>query len=443
MPKISVPELSAHPVLRGGLVGGPPVTAEMWLPGKGAGQSKHRTQLVQVLANSCRDTPWTGPERTVCFIADPHADAEAFVASLVASGGICPVEDSISSPIVLTKSGRSSVFVIGGDCLDKGPSNLALLRRVRELMDTGARVKLIAGNHDVRLLLGLQAMNQHGNPRSEHFFVRMGPKVMPLFREVYDEYLRGTDKPLQGVPDAQRCRELLCPGPDWAEAFAEVAKGQVSEEAIARELHRTGKKIAGFERACADSGLSVRELYASARQCQHLFLAPEGEFAWFFRKMRLAYRGGSLLFIHAGLDDRVVDILAEGGVATLNKLYRKQIRQQPFNFYYGPLANTLRTKYRPVDMPLTDAGVARICQQGIHAVVHGHRNRIDGQRIALRQGMIHFEGDTTLDRHSREKEGLSGFGVGVTVFQPDGRVVAVSSDYPRAKIFHVDFYSEQ
>ena len=56
-------------------------------------------------------------------------------------------------------------------------------------MRTGARVKLLAGNHDVRLLMGLRAMKLKRDTLTEHLFVRMGPKVVPLLKEIHAEYL--------------------------------------------------------------------------------------------------------------------------------------------------------------------------------------------------------------------------------------------------------------
>jgi hypothetical protein len=79
--------------------------------------------------------------------------------------------------------------------------------------------------------------------------------------------------------------------------------------------------------------------------------------------------------------------------------------------------------------------VTRAHRQGVHAVVHGHRNRTEGQQIMLRKGMIHFESDITMDRNSRRKEGLAGYGVGVTLVRPEGCVIGISTDHPYAKVF--------
>lgn len=393
--------------------------------------------VASVVKRCSSQCPWQWPEQPIFFVADPHADAEAFVASLVASGGIRKTGPT-PHDIELTQEGRKGIFVIGGDCLDKGPSNLDLLQSIRNLMDTGAQVKLLAGNHDVRLLMGIMALDLPRNAGTEHLFLRMGPKVVPLLREVFERYL--ADVETLSVPSRKECRRRLYPSDAWFREFPRLAAGLIPRRAITKELKRMRKKVEVFEDCCADAGMSLRQVYATAQQCRELFLQPEGEYGWFFERMQLAYRQGSFLFVHAGLDDQMVSLLTRYDEDHLNRLYRQQIQSDLFGFYYGPLANSMRTKYRDVDMPLTTDGVAAASRLGLHAVVHGHRNRTSGQSIALRQGMIHIEGDITLDRNSRRKEGLQGYGMGVTIIRPEGRVIGISNDYPFAKVFEPQRY---
>ncbi|MGB3622225.1 metallophosphoesterase [Ketobacter sp. MCCC 1A13808] len=374
--------------------------------------------------------PWQWPDEPVFFVADPHADAEAFKSSLIASGG---VTQSLSGEIQLTDEGRKGRFVIGGDCLDKGPSNLQLLRAIRHLMTIGADVKLLAGNHDVRLLMGLRGMSLQRDMRTEHLFLRMGPKVIPLIKEVFNAYRKRVDS--QPVPAAEECRRLLYPSKSWFKGFPKIAKSDIPKIAVDKEMTRMRQKLKDFEASCEVEGLSIRDVYGTALVCHQLFLQPGGEFAWFFNEMQLIHREGSFVFLHAGLDDSMTTLLANNSIEQLNQLYRHQINSDLYTFYYGTLANTMRTKYRDVDRPLTRDGVERAYEMGIHAVVHGHRNQTSGQRISLRRGMIHIEGDITLNRNSRQKEGLSGHGIGVTIIRPEGRVIGISNDYPFAKVF--------
>jgi len=423
---------------------GLPIAEEPWQLGKHQSAGKDRSNhhaLTEVVERAVSHSPWKWPKQPVYFFADPHADAEAFTASLVASGGIKKTGPE-ALDIKLTDAGEKATFVIGGDCLDKGPSNLALLRSIRNLMDTDARVKLLAGNHDVRLLMGLRAMQLKRDPTTEHLFVRMGPKVLPLLKEVQTEYLSGKDA-LHGIPSERDCRRKLYPSAHWFNEFPKEAAWLMPDQSIERELIRMRKKVDIFEDACSDAGLSMRDVYAISSKCRELFLETKGEFAWFFRDMQLLYREGSFLFIHAGLDDRITSVIEDESIGFLNRLFRKQIKHNLFEFYYGPLANTMRTKYRDVDMPLSHHGVERAYRQGVHAIVHGHRNRTNGQRIMLRQGMIHIESDITMDRNSRSKEGLDGYGAGVTIIRPEGRVIGISTDHPYAKVFEPETYIQK
>jgi len=421
----------------GALQGLPTQTAE-WPIYDNPQQSLSPSTCIKAAIERCAQmSPWRWPSRPIFFVSDVHADAEAFTASLLASGGVQRPPDAALS-FSLTKVGQHGTFVIGGDCLDKGPSNLKLLQRIRHLMDSGARVKLLAGNHDVRLLMGLRALELKRHPLTEHLFLRMGPKVVPLLQEVHEQYLQ--DTPLQGIPSRKECRRRLFPSERWYKKFPKLAAASMSPQLLDKELKRIAKKQDVFEESCAEAGLNLRQVYATGLKCRELFLHPNGEYSWFFERMQLVYRAGSFLFLHAGLDDCIASMLLDRGEAYLNQLYQRQTQADLFEFYYGPLANTMRTKYREVDRPLTDKGVEAMGRRGVHVVVHGHRNRTSGQSIALRQGLIHIEGDITLDRNSRRKEGLAGFGVGVTIIRPEGQVIGISNDYPFAKVFEPERY---
>lgn len=390
-------------------------------------------KLSEALRQTESRVRWRWPKRPIVFIGDPHADAEAFIASLVASGGVIKTGEGVRD-FQLNKIGRRAIFVIGGDCLDKGPSNLNLLRAIQHLMQQSSRVKLLAGNHDVRLLMGIRALSLKPHPTTEHLFVRMGDKVIPLFKEIQRHYLAG-HPPDTRIPSEEECRRRLFPAADWSERFPAAARHYMSEAAIARELKRMRRKIETFESACRAAGLSLQDVYLIAQTCRRLFLTRKGEFSWFYRKMQLAYRKGAFLFVHAGVDDQICAALAKNSLKQLNRRFKRSIKEDLFHFYFGPLANTLRTKYRSADLPLTPMGVTQINRLGIHALVQGHLNRTQGQRLALKRGLLHIESDVTLDRNSRHKEGLSGYGIGVTLIQPEGRVLGISTDYAATKVF--------
>lgn len=374
---------------------------------------------------------WHWPSRPILFISDPHADAEGFLRSLVAGGAI--QRDLCSVDFTLTDFGRRARIIVGGDCLDKGPSNLDMLDALAALKASGASLTILAGNHDLRLRLAVDAQRGARSALNEHLFVRMGRKILPLLAEVLDRFV--TPAELATQPDEANCRALLHPRPDWASRFAKAAAGQLAPEVIRREMDKMSAKQNQFDGEVARMGLSYRALRAAVLKSHEVFFTPGGYYAWFYDEMDVLAHEGSLLFVHAGLCDRMCVSLTEQGPASVNRAYRAEASDKPFACYFGPLANLVRTKYRRSDFALTETGVARLHAAGIHLVVQGHVNNHAGQRLLAKRGLLHLEGDVTLDRASRAREGLDGIGAGATLIFPSGDVIGLSRDYPKAKHF--------
>lgn len=375
---------------------------------------------------------WQPPERRICFLTDMHADPDAFLRSLDASGGIIR-HGAGSDDYKLSALGRESIFVLGGDCLDKGPSNLGLLRAVNTFRSRGARIVSLAGNHDLRTLLGLSAQHRD-ETRWQHLFVRMGRKTMRLLEEVYDEHFSTSGAPKNVLCDAE-VRKRLFPPSEWYERFPREAQGIITPQKLQRESQRIREKVTDIEEFCEARNWRLGDLYCAVELTRRSFLQPDGEFSWFFTEMDLCFRAGSLLFVHAGVDDIVAETLADSGVAGLNAKYQKLLRRDLFELYHGPLGGCFRTKYRKFDYPLTSAGVQSMHSAGLTAIVHGHRNTKDGQRIVMRAGLLNFECDASVDANTRRLEGLAGPGGAVTVFDTEGHVFGISADADHVKFF--------
>ena len=413
-----------------------PQEPQKWLHGKKRSLQSRRQnhqQALQQLAELVTEYSWTWPRKDVYFFSDLHADADALTASLIASGGV-RLDGKHHRQLKLTKTGKHAQFLIGGDCFDKGPSNLALLKTLNKLHHRGANMRILAGNHDVRVMLGMRSVGHDHEPGCEHFFIRMGAKAVPFLKEISDKYLAHAHS-LKHIPGQAQCERQLYPPAQWFDEFPLKAADLLPEKVIQKELRRVREKQEDFEKQCEQAGLSIRRAYAAALQWQQLFLHNDGEFNWFFRRMRLALRQGSFLFIHAGLDNNIAHLINQKGVKQLNREFKKQLKGNPLRFYYGPLANAIRTKYRPGDKPLTRAGAQQMHQNDMHVIIHGHKNMINGQRISVRKSIVNFECDVTLDRHSREKEGLAGPGAGVTIIRPDKKIIGISTDHPYVKVF--------
>ncbi|MDP4597591.1 MAG: hypothetical protein NWR61_01965 [Pseudomonadales bacterium] len=379
-----------------------------------------------------KDKMWTASSRVVYFFCDIHADADAFFLSLLASGGVIRT-GAKDEDFELTKEGRDALFIIGGDCFDKGPNNLRLLEVIHQLYLKGAALELLAGNHDIRTYLGI-FFAESKDPLLDHLFVRMGKKTVPLLQEIYEKFVRGQD---EAVTDNDALiNQLLFPSETWYEQFPTVAQQWIKPEKLGKELRRIREKTIEFEDRANKLGMDIHAVYAAIQQFRALFFEPDGRYFWFFDKMKLAHREGSYLFVHGGIDDSLAHLLHGSDVECLNEMFRRQLAEGPFELYHGPLGNVFRTKYRSFDYDFTAAGVTSLHSSGIYAIVHGHRNILQGQRLTIRQGMLNFECDASVDCNTREVEGLFGPGGAVMRFTPDGAVQGMSTDYPYIKRFH-------
>lgn len=382
---------------------------------------------------SSRYCDWQWPDKKIHFISDLHADADALLASLTLSGSIKRTGIK-NNNFILTPKGKKHRIIIGGDCLDKGPSNLSLLRTLKKLFLLKKNTVLLAGNHDMRLYMGLKSLQQSDSIASQHFFIRMGNKVLPLFKEVYQEYLADTHE-AANLPSAEYCKKQLFPSEQWQNYFTQSNKERLMPRALQREIKKIHHKWQHFESACRQHELSLPMVYLAAKKCYSLFMEMDGEFFWFFNEMKLLHREKSILFTHAGIDNKISRILKSSGIKKTNQLYKELLHKDLCYFYYGSVANALRTKYRKNDPVLTERGVKRMHQMGIHAIVHGHISQSKGQNITLRAGMLHFECDITLDINSRSKAGLCGLGSGFTTISPKGKIQGISGDAPHIKVF--------
>jgi len=378
------------------------------------------------------DKAWVWPSRLILFFCDIHADTDAFLLSLVASGGVQRTGWG-DKDFQLTARGRQACFIIGGDCFDKGPENLRLLRCLRHLLDLGADITILAGNHDLRTYLGLAYAGRR-ETKLQHLFVRMGKKTMPLFLEVRDAARRAGETDGELLSD-EEVRKRLFPSDSWYTEFEAAVGSAIPPKKLEKEVRRIREKSAELEATCRTLGIRLGEIYAAVERAQHMFLHRDGEFTWYFQRTTLARQEGSFLFVHAGVDDTVARVLCRNGVPGLNAWYQRLFETDLFELYHGALGNAFRTKYRDIDYPLTEHGVSQLHGAGIYAIVHGHRNILHGQRVTLRQGVLNFECDASVDRNTRKLEGLSGPGGAVVLFLPSGRIQAISTDYPFIKDF--------
>ena len=377
-----------------------------------------------------RDKLWVAPEEEICFLTDIHADTDAFWRSTVASGGVAKTGPG-AQDFELTPAGRRYRWVLGGDLFDKGPANLPLLEAIGSFVDAGAKLTLCVGNHDIRTFLGILHADATDVPHA-HLFARMGRKAMTLFHEIFERHVAGSERPR--ISDAE-FRERYFPDERWFEGFPEVAQGMVPPPRIEKELRRVREKMSDIEHRCAELGMTLSDLHATIGKSHEIFTQEGAPHRWILDRMQLSHRAGSTLFVHAGLDDTIASWIRSDGIEGVNERFRKALVESPFELYNGPLGNVFRTKYRDLDRPLTGSGLRNLHKEGIHAIVHGHRNVRVGQRLMFRAGLLNFECDASIDRNTRRLEGLDGPGAAATLLLRDGRVLGISTDHPAVKIF--------
>ncbi|MBF0265112.1 MAG: metallophosphoesterase [Gammaproteobacteria bacterium] len=424
-----------------------PDKAQNWILGPYHQSIKKDLSTTQSISKSLQKhleyDSWEWPHRVCYFISDMHADADAFLASLVASGGVKKTGPK-DNDFKLTKEGKKAQFILGGDYFDKGPGTIRLLRLIKSLIDKHAHVTLLTGNHDLRTLAGINSLAQKKNELNEHFFIRMGKKPLPFFKEIINQYHQhgkrhtGCDFKMPedlDVPGKKNCLYKIYPKPNWDKHFSEAAAKKISDEAIKRETDRTLYKIKHFQSWCKEHQLSIQDIVLASKIVKKLFLHRNGEFHWFVKRLQLSHQIGSFFFVHAGIDDIAAKQLRSDGIKSLNKDFKNLIKKDLFNLYYGPIGNMIRTKYRKSDFRLTDKGVLMLRNSGVNAIVHGHRNLHYGQRIMIRKGMVNFECDSSMDINTRKKEGVSGYGASVTIIRPEKKILGISSDYPYIKVF--------
>lgn len=408
-----------------------PTTKTPWVESTEAkifeGHQEKPGDVVKLVTEYAESKQWKWPDKKLYFFSDLHGDREAFLRSLLATGEF----EVKKGKLKLSKAAKKSKFVIGGDMFDKGPSNLKLLDLIKELIDSGADVDLIAGNHDIRTFIGIHFMG-HKGIKTAHLFTRVGGKSLLLFKEIFVKYKKSLPK----CPHSEEeLVQMMFPDAEWMEEFPVFARKIIHPEKLKKELKRINEKIIEIQEATKSHGMTLRDIWSCVIKARELFLKPKGEYHWVFDKMELAKIYGSFVFVHGGLDDEILPHLFEKSAHELKVWFHKELREDAFDLYHGPIGNCFRTKYRPYDHPLTRDGVATLHRRGIYAIVHGHLNQLGGQRLVFRNNLLHFQCDCSLDSNTRVKEALDPPGMAVTIFHPEGFCEAVSSDYNEVKVF--------
>ena len=366
------------------------------------------------------------PKKPIAFLCDLHADKDAFLRSLDLGGLIRRQGKEWS----LSEHGRAYRYVFGGDLFDKGPSTLDLLDAIASLREQASDVSFVVGNHDIRTFLGLISVGSE-KPADKSWFVRMGKKAVPFLAEVW---AREADHAEVDQIDENQARRILFPTDAEMNAFIDEMGLWASPLRLEKEKKKLEKKRAQMPEVLAEHGLSMAQTLVAVKAAQRLFCEKPGRYSWVFREPELILESGSLLFMHAGLDDAVTTIVETEGVAGLNQRFRSLVAEEDyFALYFGPVGNVFRTKYRSHEPVFSDSAARAMRDRGHHIVVHGHENRDNGQGMKMRSGLLHLQCDASVDAGTRKNEGIPGLGGGLTLLHASGQVYGLSMDCPRVK----------
>lgn len=359
---------------------------------------------------------WRFPQKPVFFLSDLHADPVAFVRSLVNAG----LAKGNHNGFELTALGKSGRFVIGGDLLDKGPSNLKLLDLIKSLFSQGD-VRLLIGNHDMRTYMGLKYVGSK-NPEYSYLFSRLGRRAVPLIKEFVSRY-----QLKEATFSDDFIMEQLFVDKDWPQDFSLMSKDKLSPARLKKELRKAHKKKKELLGTLEQQGVSLQLAYSAIKRMQKEFF--EGEFCWLWNYMSVAHREGSFLFVHAGIDDYAASIVNSQGYHEINRIFWSGIKREDAALTYNnPISNVFRTKYRDVDWPLTGSGSSMLHDCGIYALVHGHQTSFIGQRMKLRNKLLNIEADCAVDCNTRNAKELWTPGFAVTILEPSGIAIGYSAD---------------
>lgn len=137
-------------------------------------------------------------------------------------------------------------------------------------MIIGVDVKLLVGNYDVCLLMGLWGMSLQCDMWIEYLFLCMGLKVIFFIKEVFNVYCKRVDSQLVLV--VEECWRLLYFFKFWFKGFLKIVKLDILKIVVDKEMICMWQKLKDFEVSCEVEGLFIWDVYGMALVCYQLFL---------------------------------------------------------------------------------------------------------------------------------------------------------------------------
>lgn len=370
------------------------------------------------------------PSHEVFVVGDTQGDPGALLRSLVLSGGVAKTGPE-DLDLELTARGAAGHFVMLGDLLGRGPSNVRTLRILRGLKDLGADMRLLAGNEELRFALAMWGLGQP-DARYAHLMIRGGQQLLALLAEARDDPAIDTDTPIT----ESEARAMMLVDDRWFEGAPDWMDGVVPATQHHREIARLREKAAEFSLALEEGRWTLTGAASAAMGLRAACL--EGEFAWYFGSLSLLAQSGSTLFVHAGINDEVATWLAAEGLDRVNERFREGMSSAPLSTYHGALGSCVRTRYRISDARLGDDGLSRLESHGVRVLVHGHAAASDGAhqtgpRLGEHGRLLDVGCDVAINGYRRARQGRDATGAAAVLVRPDGLLCGLSTDLETAR----------
>lgn len=362
-------------------------------------------------------------EREVIAIPDIHGEANALLTSLKVSGYIEPKEAKWDGEWHLTEVGKKAHIVFTGDLLDRGSENIGVLEVVKKLRAEGARIEILAGNHEMILLNTLSSSHQSdwlhwiGNgggsvlkELGEHAHISTNA-VTILDVLSYLPHMGKYKKNFAEMPPATAsCAKLLG---WWKENSSKITRtiNDPTDQSIRSALEQaslTDADIAAFGKL--------------QEQAKETFLV---QYRGMVESLNLMTIVDDVLYVHASLNEYWIDMLERKGIDGVNREFHTAIKDpkilSDMAGSTGKYGDVVWDRDLQKNLKKKPELVRRLKQLGIRMIVHGHTETNGAQMHNTVDNLHIVNGDVSMyrrpggafvrvhGRHHKENGKVEGF----------------------------------
>lgn len=339
-------------------------------------------------------------EREVIAIPDIHGEANALLTSLKVAGYIELKDAKWDEGWHLTEAGQKAHIVFTGDLLDRGSENIGVLEIVKKLRAEGARIEILAGNHEMILLNTLQSSHQAD---WLHWIGNGGGSVLKELGEhanistnavtildilSYLPHMEKHKKNFAGMPPVTAsCAELLS---WWEKNSSKITQtiNDPTDQSIRSTLEHT---------SITDTDIvAFGKLQERAKET---FFVQYGEMV---KSLNLMTIVDDVLYVHASLNEYWIDLLEREGIDGVNREFHtaikdpKKLREMAGST--GKYGDVMWDRNLQANLKKRPELVQRLKQLGIRMIVHGHTETSCVQTHTTTDNLHIVNGDVSMYR---------------------------------------------